>query len=119
MNFNKMFSLLNSKKFVESFNKALENELLITTEEMFCIIVKDYIKLIKYTKIKHIKNLKILKDDIFNVFINGKEYNFDMLISHNNTELTEAKMEIEALLADNPQIEIEMVQSAIIEKFTY
>ena len=70
-------------------------------------IVKDYLYLIRKTY-KGKKPEKItLTNNPYVIYIDGEEYDFDVLIRHNNQKGTNCKMEIEVLINESLRDEVE------------
>lgn len=77
------------------------------TVEDIDVIVRDYLYLIRKTyKGPEIQKIT-LTNNPYLIYINGVEYDFDVLIRHNNQRGTECKMEIEALLHAGLRDEVE------------
>lgn len=77
------------------------------TVEDIDVIVRDYLYLIRKTyKGPEIQKIT-LTDNPYLIYINGEEYDFDILIRHNNLRGTECKMEIETLIHEGLRNEVE------------
>ena len=115
-----LFTLIGSDK-VKSLKDSLEktfsetNFPTVDEEDLFWLIVDNYIKLIKKLKIKNFTSFSFENyDDCRVVIIDGKKYDFDALFSHNDSSAAECLCEIDALIADIGQDSATILQE--IEK---
>lgn len=77
------------------------------TVEDIDVIVRDYLYLIRKTyKGPEIQKIT-LTNNPYLIYINGEEYDFDILIRHNNLRGTKCKMEIETLIHEGLRDEVE------------
>ena len=99
---NKFFDLFFSKKFEERFEKELDNVLNNSEDSLESYIeelAEHYTAIINKIAPAHHK-VTIDPTNIRNLQIDGKTYDLDLCISHNQTELYEHLSAIDALFAD-------------------
>ena len=99
---NKFFDLFFSKKFEERFERELDNVLNNSEESLESYIeelAEHYTAIINKIVPTHHK-VTIDSENIRTIKIDGKTYDLDLCISHNQTKLHEHLCAIDALLAD-------------------
>ena len=99
---NKFFDLFLSKKFEERFEKELDNVLNKSEDSLESYIeelAEHYTAIINKIAPAHHK-VTIDPTNIRNLQIDGKTYDLDLCISHNQTKLHEHLCAIDALFAD-------------------
>lgn len=106
-----IFDILGSKMF-GNLKENLENMFSepdftpVNEEELYSLLVKDYLKLIKKLKIGKFSTFSFSDyNDSRVVVIDGRKYDFDALFSHNDSSAAECLCEIDALIADIGQDE--------------
>ena len=101
-----ILDIINSKSFLD-LKDNLENLLsetaipTVNEDELYSLISDNYFKLIKKLQIGKFSNLSFADyNDPRVVVIDGKEFDFDSVFSHNDSTATECLCEIDALMAD-------------------
>lgn len=61
--------------------------------------------------------IRISQDDCYSASIDGKLYDFDLLVRHDQSELTEAKMAIEAWMTEENQEAVERRLNEILNEY--
>lgn len=115
-----IFDILGSKMF-GNLKENLENMFSepdftpVNEEELYSLLVKDYLKLIKKLKIGKFSTFSFSDyNDCRVVVIDGRKYDFDAVFSHNDSFVSECLSEIDALIADIGQGEEKVLRE--IEK---
>lgn len=115
-----IFDILGSKMF-GNLKENLENMFSepdftpVNEEELYSLLVKDYLKLIKKLKIGKFSTFSFSDyNDSRVVVIDGRKYDFDAVFSHNDSFVSECLSEIDALIADIGQGEEKVLRE--IEK---
>ncbi len=102
-------------KFLESIMEKRSDEIMAAAEKVntggtvddIDTIVRDYSYLIRKTyKGKKPQKITLTKNPYL-LYIDGEEYDFDVLIRHNTQRGTECKMEIEVLINESLRDEVE------------
>lgn len=101
--FQKLFAILNSKEFEESFDKALEEEMSNpqNINETYDEIASYYLKLLRLRNVDRFETFHFSDyEDCRRVIVDGMEYDFDRLFYHDDLEAADALCAMDCLMAD-------------------